>query len=137
MARSEGSSCSKEAKDFASEITTLSGLPYRQNLDYLRLIEKLITYRITEQVRSNSTSTEMQPVIVEIPLLGNLHIKPVVFHKAHRLTDKRSIHFEFEFEPLSGFKRHLLDAYDQKECDLPVDFAKEYGQKLVDIYEGE
>lgn len=135
MARSEGSLCSQEAKDFASEIETMSGLPYRQNLDYLRFIEKLITYRVTEQIRELSTEDGKMPVVeVELPLLGILRISPIVFHKSHRLTNTPSLHFDFEFEPLSGFKRHLLDAYMTKECALPTDFAKEYGQKLADIY---
>lgn len=137
MARSEGSLCSNEAKDYAQEIAQISGLPYRQNLDYLRFIEKLVTYRITEQVRENTKDDTLPIVEVEIPLLGNLIIKPVVFHKSHRLTDKPSLHFEYEFEPLSGFKKHILDAYTIKECDLPIEFAKEYGQKLIDIYEEE
>lgn len=135
MARSEGSLCSQEAKDIATEIATISGLPYRQNLDYLRFIEKLLTYRITEQVRELSTDDLTMPSVeVEIPLIGILKITPIVFHKSHRLTNTPSLHFDFEFEPLSGFKRHLLDAYITKECALPTDFAKEYGQKLADIY---
>lgn len=137
MARSEGSLCSQEAKDFAQEITTLSGLPYKQNLDYLRLIEKLLIYRLVEQVRELSTDTELPSTIVEIPLVGNLIIKPVVFHKSHRLTDKPSLHFEYEFEPLSGFKRHLMDAYITKECELPMDFSKSYGQHLANIYKND
>lgn len=136
MARSEGSLCSQEAKNYASEITQLSGLPYKQNLDYLRFIEKLVTYRITEQVRESSKGDTDLPIVeVELPLLGNLIIKPVVFHKSHRLTEKPSLHFEYTFEPLSGFKQHILNAYTSKECDLPVDFINEYGQKLVRIYE--
>lgn len=136
MARSEGSLCSQEAKDYATEIFQLSGLPYKQNLDYLRFIERLVTYRITEQVRELSTDTTNLPIVeVEIPLLGNLTIKPVIFHKVHRLTDKPSLHFEYSFEPLSGFKQHIINAYTDKECDLPVEFAHEYGRKLVDIYE--
>lgn len=135
MARSEGSLCSKEAKRFADEIATLSNLPYRQNLDYLRLIEKLLVYRITEQVRdSTSQGIDMPSVEVELPLIGVLVIKPVVFHKSHRLTDKPSLHFEYDFKPLSGFKKHILNAYLTKECDLPTEFAKEYGQRLADIY---
>lgn len=135
MARSEGSLCSSEAKDYAQEIAQISGLPYKQNLDYLRFIEKLLTYRVTEQVREHTNEDNLPIVEVEIPLLGNLIIKPVVFHKSHRLTDKPSLHFEYEFEPLSGFKKHILDAYTIKECDLPIEFAKEYGQKLINIYE--
>lgn len=136
MARSEGSLCSPEAKDYAAEIAQLSGMPYKQNLDYLRFIEKLVTYRITEQVRENTKSETDLPIVeVEIPLIGNLIIKPVVFHKSHRLTDKPSLHFEYEFEPLSGFKQHIINAYTTKECDLPTEFAKEYGQKLIHIYE--
>ena len=135
MARSEGSLCSQEAKDMAEEISIVSGLPYRQNLDYLRFIEKLLAYRVTEQVRELSTEEEPMPLVdIEIPLLGVLKIKPIIFHKSHRLTNTPSLHFDFEFIPLSGFKRHLLDAYITKECELPTDFAKEYGQKLADIY---
>lgn len=136
MARSEGSLCSPEAKDYAAEITQLSGLPYKQNLDYLRFIEKLIIYRVTEQVRAHNDDNDSLPIIeVEIPLIGNLIVKPTVFHKSHRLTDKPSLHFEYSFEPLSGFKQHIINAYTTKECDLPVEFAKEYGQKLINLYE--
>ena len=138
MARSEGSLCSTEAKNYATEIAQLSGLPYKQNLDYLRFIEKLLTYRITEQVREHTLKETDLPIVeIEIPLIGNLVIKPVVFHKSHRLTDKPSLHFEYEFEPLSGFKQHLINAYTSKECELPTEFAKEYGQKLIEIYEGD
>ena len=143
MSRSAGSLCSKEAKDFADEITTLSGLPYKQNLDYLRLIEKLIIYRVVEQVREccnfeeiNNT-TSLPPVIIELPLIGNLIIKPVVFHEQHRLTNKPSLHFEYEFEPLSGFRRHLMDAYLTRECEIPMEFSEMYGQKLVNLYKDE
>ena len=134
MARSEGSLCSTEAKNFADEITTLSGLSYKQNLEYLRLIEQLIVYRINEQVRSQNGVEDLTPVTVEIPLIGTLSIQPVIFHKSHRLTDKPSYHFEFDFEPLSGFKKHILDAYTLNECELPTNFAKLYGQQLADLY---
>ena len=48
-----------------------------------------------------------------------------------------SLHFEYEFEPLSGFKRHLMDAYITKECELPTDFSKSYGQHLANIYKND
>ena len=116
MARSEGSLCSTEAKNYATEIAQLSGLPYKQNLDYLRFIEKLLTYRITEQVREHTLKETDLPIVeIEIP----------------------SLHFEYEFEPLSGFKQHIINAYTSKECELPTEFAKEYGQKLIEIYEGD
>lgn len=133
MARSRGSLCSAEAKDYAHEIETLSGMSYRQNLDYLRFIEKLVAYRISEQVREKPESKD-KVVEVEIPLIGNLIIKPIVFHKAHRLTNTPSYHFEFEFEPLSGFKKHILDAYTMGESEIPTDFAKMYGEKLAELY---
>lgn len=139
MARSEGSLCSKESKSFSEEIALLSDLPYKQNLDYLRLIEELIVYRIAEQVRESKCEDNQNPaVVIEIPLIGNLTIKPVIFHKSHRLTDKPSIHFEYTFKPLSGFKKHVLEVYTTGECELPTKFAKQYGQKLVSLYkEGE
>ena len=136
MARCEGSLCSKEAKVYADELTTLTGLPYKQNLDYLRFLERLLVYRITEQICNENAKEEDLPITtVELPLLGKLIIKPILFHKTHRLTNKSSLHFEFEFEPLSGFKKHLCDAYTIKECQLPTDFADMYGEKLSDIYE--
>ena len=135
MARSEGSLCSREAKNFAEEITEVSGLPYRQNLDYLRLIEQLMIYRVTETVRELSEDEGDKPIVsVELPLIGKLVIKPIIFHKSHRLTDKPSLHFEYEFEPHSGFKKHLCDAYIIGECELPTEFAELYGKKLSDIY---
>lgn len=143
MSRSSGSICSGEAKDISAEITEISGLPYKQNLDYLRLIEQLITFRICEQIRCSKYSLNQDnecakpTVVVEIPLLGTLQIKPIVFHKTHRLTNKASLHFEFKFEPLSGFKKHILDAYATGECAFPTEFANMYGKKLVDIYTGD
>lgn len=143
MSRSEGSLCSHEAKCFADEITTISGLPYKQNLDYLRLIEKLIIYRVVESVRETCTSNEitsntnLPPVQIELPLIGILTVKPVIFHEQHRLTNKPSLHFEYVFEPLSGFKRHLMDAYLTRECEIPMEFSNMYGQKLVDLYKEE
>lgn len=137
MARLEGSLCSAEAKDISRELVQLSGMPYRQNLDYLRFIEKLLVYRIAEQVREGSTNSELPSVVVEIPLIGKLHIKPVVFHKSHRLTEKPSLHFEYTFEPLSGFKKGVLNAFLDKEADLPLDFAKMYGEQLSKLYEGD
>lgn len=137
MARSEGSLCSKEAKVYSEELETLTGLPYRQNLDYIRFLERLFVYRIVEQICSKSTEDEPNPITtIEIPLVGKLIIKPVLFHKTHRLTNKSSLHFEYEFEPLSGFKKHLCDAYIYRDCVLPNEFAEMYGQKLTDIYEG-
>lgn len=135
MARLSGSLCSEEAKDVSAELSQLSGLPYRQNLDYLRFIEKLVVYRIAEQVRENSHGNDLPEVTVEIPLIGNLTIKPIVFHKAHRLTDKPSLHFEYVFEPLSGFKKGILSAFLNKESDLPTEFAQKYGEKLSKLYE--
>lgn len=138
MARSEGSLCSKDAKEMAKEITTLTGISYKQNLDYLRFIEQLMVYRINEQIREhiNSGDDKLSTVSVEIPLIGTLEIKPIVFHKSHRLTDKPSYHFEFDFEPLSGFKKHILDAYTDNECELPTMFAQLYGEKLANLYRG-
>ena len=136
MARSEGSLCSQEAKVYADELATLTGLPYRQNLDYIRFLEKLLVYRVTESVCENATAEDDKPITtVEIPLIGKLIIKPVTFHKTHRLTDRPSLHFKYEFEPLSGFKKHICDAYLYKECQLPTEFAEMYGQKLSDIFE--
>lgn len=136
MARSEGSLCSKEAKTFASELETLTGLPYRQNLDYIRLIERLVVYRITEAIIEASDEESDRPVVkVELPLLGKLVVKPITFHKSHRLTNSPSLHFEFDFEPLSGFKKHLSDAYILRDCKLPTDFAAQYGEKLSESFE--
>jgi hypothetical protein len=139
MARSEGSLCSTESKVLAEELQTLTGLPYKQNLDYIRFMEKLLMYRVTEQVCENTNEYGDKPVTkIEIPLLGTLTIKPVLFHKTHRLTEKPSLHFEYEFQPLSGFKKHLCDAYISHECSLPTEFAEMYGQKLNTIFkEGE
>lgn len=139
MARSEGSLCSKEAKEVATEIVTMSGMPYKQNLDYLRFIEQALVYRINEQIREQKfdNNNDLPPVEIEIPLIGKLKIKPVIFHKSHRLTDEPSYHFEMDFTPLSGFKKHILDAYTLNECELPTNFAKMYGKKLADLYKGD
>lgn len=136
MARSQGSLCSDESKTLAEELETLTGLPYKQNLDYIRFMERLLIYRVTEQVCEKSAEFDCKPITeVELPLIGKLIIKPVTFHKTHRLTEKPSLHFEYEFVPLSGFKKHLCDAYMYQECALPTEFAEMYGQKLNKMFE--
>lgn len=137
MARSTGSQSSKEAKQLSQELVVLSGIPYKQNFDYLRFIEMLLCYRIAESIRQhNSVLVGNKPnVTVEIPLIGKLTIKPTVFHKAHRLTNNQSIHFEYEFKPSSGFKSDIAKAFELGESSLPLVFTELYGQKLRDYYD--
>lgn len=136
MARSVGSMSSKEAKLISDELVTLSGTSYKQNFDYLRFIEMLLCYRISESVRKNGLSPKgLKPdVTIEIPLIGNLTIKPTVFHRTHRLTNEQSIHFEYEFKPTSCFKTDISKAYETGESDIPIIFTQLYGEKLKDYY---
>lgn len=138
MSRSAGSLCSAEAKDYAKELTQLTNIPYKQNLDYIRFLEQLISFRVCEQVREfdkrNTDSVDKATCVVEIPLIGTLTIKPIIFHKQHRLTNTPSLHFNFTFEPLSGFKKHIVEAYTKGECEIPTEFSAMYGQTLNDIY---
>ena len=134
MARSVGSLSTTEAKDMAKELEVLTGLPYKQNLDYLRFIEMLISYRLSEQLLSCDNKLK-KTCSVEIPLIGVLTITPKIFHKNHHLTDKFSLHFDFKFTPTSAFKKSILTAYQTGECELPLEFSKKYGQYLSDVYE--
>lgn len=135
MARSKGSICSKEAKDYAIELETLTGLPAKQNLDYLRFLEMLMVYRVAEQVKAaRDKDSVAMSATVEIPLIGDLIISKSIFHKKHTLTDEPSIHFEYEFRPSNAFKNGIYDAWFNDCTQLPREFADMYGQKLQDLY---
>lgn len=137
MARSKGSSSSKEAKQIARELEALEETKFRHNFDYLRLIEVLLCYRIAEAVCDfdEDTPIEEKAVTVEIPLIGDLTISPSKFHAQHRLTNEPSVHFSFDFTPSSGFKADIVKAYMQKESPMTEIFSNIYGDRLKDLYE--
>lgn len=137
MARSKGSLSTEEAKNMAHELEILSDAEYKYNFNYLRLIELLICYRITESVLQfdENTPLEEQVVTVELPLLGNLTISPRVFHAQHRLTNEQSLHFDFSFTPTSGFKSDIMRAFMAKETPLTDIFSDLYSERLKDLYD--
>jgi hypothetical protein len=136
MSRSKGSASSTEAKTISKELEQLSGKPYKNNFDYLRLIELLIVYRVAERICEfpEDADIEDKDVTVEIPLIGNLTISPRKFHAQHRLTNEPSLHFNFRFEPLSCFKSDLLKAYSEKSTDLTTMAANLYSERLKELY---
>jgi hypothetical protein len=136
MSRSKGSASSTEAKTISKELEQLSGRPYKNNFDYLRLIELLIVYRVAERICEfpEDADIEDKDVTVEIPLIGNLTISPRKFHAQHRLTNEPSLHFNFRFEPLSCFKSDLLKAYSEKSTDLTTMAANLYSERLKELY---
>ena len=136
MARYSGSSSTKEAKTISDELEQLGGRSYKYNFDYLRLIELLLAYRVAEQVCSyNADSTiEEKTTSVEIPLIGELTIKPRNFHSKHRLTEEPSVHFDFEFKPTSGFKSDIMKAYTDKSSSLTEILSNVYGDRLDQLY---
>lgn len=137
MARSKGSSSSKETKSFARELEILGGNKFRDNFDYMRLIELLICYRVAEAVCEfdEDTNIEDKSVTVEIPLIGDLTIKPSVFHAQHRLTNEPSFHLDFEFEPSSGFNADIRKAYTENSTAITDIFSNLYGDRLKSLYE--
>ena len=136
MSRSKGSASSTEAKTISKELGQLSGRPYKNNFDYLRLIELLIVYRVAERICEfpEDADIEDKEVTVEIPLIGNITISPRKFHAQHRLTNEPSLHFNFHFEPLSCFKSDLLKAYSEKSTDLTTMAANLYSERLKELY---
>ena len=136
MARSKGSLSSDEAKIMAKELESLGDTTFKYNFDYLRMIELLLCYRITESILDypEDTPFENREVTVEIPLIGDLTISPKVFHSQHRLTNEQSLHFDFTFSPSSGFKSDLIRAYTDKDTPLTDIFSKLYGDRLKDLY---
>lgn len=136
MARQKGSVSSTEAKVISKEIEALNGSPYRYNFDFLRIIELLISYKIAEAVCNYPKETPLEEieVTVEIPLIGDLTIKPRVFHEKHRLTDEPSMHFDFEFSPTSAFKADVSHAFMGRNADLADVFSNMYSQRLQELY---
>ena len=136
MARYAGSSSTKEAKTISEELEQLGGKSYKYNFDYLRVIELLLAYRVAEQVCDYGEDTQLEEKItkVEIPLIGELTIRPRNFHAEHRLTKEPSVHFDFEFKPTSGFKSDIIKAYTDKSCSLAELLANIYGDRLDQLY---
>ena len=136
MARSKGSLSSEQAKEISGEMEKLCGTQYKQNFDYLRMIEMLLCQRILEQVSEFNEDDDIYTKVtsVEIPLIGDIEIHPRVFHESHGVTNRPSIHFDFEFKPSNVFKADVLSAYTKKESPIPEYFSNLYGEELKDIY---
>ena len=128
---------SKEAKSISHELEMLCGSGFKYNFDLLRLIELLICQRVAETVCEfdESASIEDKCVTVEIPLIGDLTIKPSVFHAQHRLTNEPSFHLDFEFTPSSGFNADVRKAYTENSTELTNIFSNLYGDRLKSLYE--
>lgn len=137
LARSKKSLSSTEAKEFAKEMEILDGTKYKDNLNYLRLIEMLMVQRIAEQVCDFKEDTQVYDMAtsVELPLIGEIKIIPRVFHEYHGMTNKPSYHFDFEFIPSSPFKADVVRAYTTKDSEIPEYFSSMYGEALKNLYD--
>lgn len=132
--RKPGTILSPDCKNYAQDIETIAGVPKDISLQLLRLIEGLVCQRICEQVQENKKNGTDNPVVVEIPLLGNLTITSQTWHKHHLRTNSPSTHFNFEFKPLSTFKTHLGKIYAKDECELVSLLSESYAKILVETY---
>jgi hypothetical protein len=137
MGRQKGAITTPETNSIANEIEQLLGTKRKYNIDTLRLLELLLSYRVAENICSYDKDTPINeiPSSVEIPFIGTVNIKPSVFHEKHRLTDEPSIHLEFSFTPNNGFKSDILRAYRNKDCELAELFSKLYSDRLNEVYE--
>ena len=136
MGRHKGDQSSKEAKEYARELTKLLGTTYKYNFDMERAVELLLCHRVAEKLLEYGEDVDLvdREVTVEIPLLGDLTITPEVFHEKHRLTEKPSMHLDFQFKPLSGFKNDLLRLFAENSSPLQKELADEYGSRLKEMY---
>lgn len=136
MARSLGSTSTKESKAFAMEIEKLIETPYKYNLNIMRLIEVLLCQRVAEKVAEFPEGTDVTDkiVTVEIPLIGEITFKPSVFHKAHRITSESSVHFDMEFKPTSCFKFDIIRAYKEGSSELTDIFSSIYSERIQELY---
>ena len=133
--RKIGTILSPECKTYSKDIENITTVPEYINLQYLRLIENLVCQRICEQVLENKKECITDnPVTVEIPLIGNLTITPVNWHKSHLGTGKSSLHFDFDFEPLPTFKKHIQSIYTTDNCELISLLSEQYSKILVNNY---
>jgi hypothetical protein len=132
--RRVGTILSPECKNYAKDIQTICDVPEYINLQMLRLIESLICQKIAEQVQENKKQNKNEPIVVEIPLVGNLTITSQIWHKHHLRTDKPSTHINFEFEPLPTFKNHVSKIYNNDDCPLISLLSESYAKILVDTY---
>ena len=105
MARSKRSLSSSEAKEIAKEMQLLFDTKYRDNLNFMRLLEMLLIQRVVEQTCDFDEDTPIYSMAtsIEIPLIGDLKIIPSIFHEVHGTTKKPSYHFSFEFTPSSSW----------------------------------
>ena len=136
MGRIVGSISSTESKNIAEELNNIAGSKYSDNIDILRLIELLVAQRISEQVKEfpNDLKIEEKIVEVEIPLFGNLKIKPRTFQEVQRLSNTASLHFDFEFTPSSGFRTDIIRSYTSISSPLADELSELYTKRLKELY---
>lgn len=134
--RKVGTILSPECKSYAKDVESVTQIPETIALQLLRLIENLVCQRICEQMLDNKNNDKpmSEPVVVEIPLIGNLKIIPNSWHQNHQGKGRSSLHFDFEFEPLPTFKRHILNIYTTNSCELVSLLSEKYSKILVDSY---
>lgn len=127
--RKVGTILSPECKVYASDIEKITGVDEYINLQYLRLIENLICQRICEQMLDNKRlDVTNKPIVVELPLVGNLTIIP---YDSETSSVKQ---FNFQFEPLSTFKKHIQNIYSTNSCNLISLLSENYANELVKTY---
>ena len=130
--RKVGTILSPECKSYAKDIQDITGVDEYINLQYLRLIENLVCHRICENVLENKKAeVALEPVTVEIPLIGNLVITPVLSTNKNDTT----LSFMFGFNPLPTFKKHIQSIYSTNNCELISLLSDDYAKKLVETYE--
>ena len=135
MGRSKGSLSTPTANEMSKEMEALGCKDSKYGIHYMRMIELLVCYRIAEEVCKNGKESVLENgVTVEIPLFGNLTIKPRQFHKVHRMSDEPSMHFDYTFSPSSGFKVDLLRIFSYENFDIADVFSTLYSDRLKEIY---
>lgn len=130
--RKVGTILSPECKTYAKDIQDITGVDEYINLQYLRLIENLVCQRICEQIVENKKAeVTLEPVSVEIPLIGNLIITPVLNNN----KSDNSLSFMYAFEPLTTFKKHIQSMYSTNNCEIISLLSDNYSKQLVETYE--
>lgn len=117
----------KSSRDMAEDLSLINGLPNKINLDYIKNIQQLILYRISEARLGGKKDID-----VDIPLLGVLSIRvsnPKANESNFKIKD-----LSYTFKPYDMFSKDLIKVFNNEGFDLPEMLANKYGDKILKIY---
>lgn len=117
----------KSFKEIADDLSLINGLPNKINSDYIKNIQQLILYRISEQRLSGKNN-----IIIDIPIIGTINVS-ISNPKADMLNLKPK-DLSYEFKPSDIFLQDFIKILNNEGFELPEMLANKYGERILKAY---